>query len=138
MRNFKELRVWQAAHELTLAVYRATSRFPREELYGLISQMRRASVSIGANLAEGCGRYSGGELNRFVQIARGSASELEYHLLLAHDLEFLVRDEYQALQQSLTSVRKMLMSLQQTLQSAAKAAGAGNGEFSQSLKTKNQ
>jgi len=89
MRNFMDLRVWQEAHVLSLDAYGLTRRFPREELYGLTSQIRRSCVSIEANLAEGCGRRSDGELARFVQIAMGSASELACHLLLARDLSLL-------------------------------------------------
>ncbi len=86
MKDFKELKVWIKAHEMTMGVYQETRSFPKEELYGLTSQIRRAAASVGANIAEGCGRRSDGELTRFLQIARGSASELEYHLLLARDL----------------------------------------------------
>ena len=89
MKDFKELKVWSKAHELTVAIYRLTRTFPRDEIYGLTSQERRSTASIGANIAEGCGRHSDGELARFLQIARGSASETEYHLLLAKDLRFL-------------------------------------------------
>jgi four helix bundle protein len=89
MEDFKNLRVWAKAHELTLSVYQRTRDFPKEEMYGLTSQMRRSAASVGANIAEGCGRRSDGEMRRFLQIARGSASELEYHLLLAKDLRFL-------------------------------------------------
>ncbi len=88
MRNYKALVVWEKAHRLTLSVYRATRAFPSDERFGLSSQMRRASSSIGANLAEGCGRRSDGEMGRFVQIAMGSGAELSYHFLLARDLRF--------------------------------------------------
>ena len=74
MKDFRELQVWQKAHELTLAVYRATASFPREELYGLTAQLRRSSSSIAANLAEGCGRNGDAELARFCSMAMGSAS----------------------------------------------------------------
>jgi len=93
VKGFKDLQVWQKAHELALAVYHATSAFPREELFGLTSQMRRSSASIAANIAEGCGRRSDGEMCRFLQIARGSAAETEYHVLLAQDLHFLREQE---------------------------------------------
>lgn len=89
MRDFRELKVWEKAHCLTLAVYRATTAFPRDEVYGLTSQIRRSCASIPANIAEGCGREGDAELARFLQIAMGSASELEYHLLLTRDLDFL-------------------------------------------------
>ena len=111
MKDFKELRVWQKAHALTLEIYQATRSFPRDEIYGLISQIRRASVSVGANIAEGCGRRSDGELTRFLQIARGSASELEYHLLLARDLKLLANDTYQSFEKQLIEVQRMLTSL---------------------------
>ena len=89
MKDFRNLKVWEKSHQLALAVYKATSTFPRHELYGLTSQIRRACASIPANIAEGCGRSGDAELARFLQIAMGSASELEYHLLLARDLGFL-------------------------------------------------
>ncbi len=87
-REFRELKVWQKAHRLTLEAYQASATFPREELFGLTSQVRRAASSIPANIAEGCGR-GGGDLVRFCELAAGSASELEYHLILAHDLGYL-------------------------------------------------
>jgi len=96
MEDFKKLKVWSKAHKLTLDVYRKTCHFPKNEVYGLTSQMRRAASSISANIAEGCGRRSDAELGRFLQIARGSASESEYHLLLAHDLQFLLRNDFSA------------------------------------------
>jgi four helix bundle protein len=82
MRNYRDLQVWKKAHDLTLELYRVSQRFPREEIYGITGQLRRPAVSIGANLAEGCGRRTSAELARFVRIAMGSASELDYHLLL--------------------------------------------------------
>ena len=108
MRNFMDLRVWQEAHVLTLSVYQLTRRFPREELYGLTSQIRRSSSSIEANLAEGCGRRSDGELARFIQISMGSASELACHLLLARDLSLLCASDYSGLYDRLSRVRRML------------------------------
>lgn len=109
MKNFRDLKVWVMAHQLTL--YRATREFPREELYGLSSQMRRCAASIGANIAEGCGKRGNNELYRYLEIASGSASELEYHLLLAADLSYLHAEEYQKLNRQLISTRKMLTSL---------------------------
>ena len=94
MEDFKKLKVWSKAHELTLWIYQRTRSFPKDEMYGLTSQIRRASASIGANIAEGCGRRSDAEMRRFIQIARGSASELEYHLLLANDLHFVAPDDF--------------------------------------------
>lgn len=86
MKNFRNLTVWQKAHQLTLAIYKATRAFPREELYGLTSQTRRACASIPANIAQGCSRKGDAGLARFSHIAMGSASELEYQVLLTHDL----------------------------------------------------
>ena len=109
MKDFKELKVWHKAHDVTLAVYRASKDFPREEMYGLTSQLRRACVSVGANIAEGCGRRSDGEFVRFLQIARGSSSEVEYHLLLARDLKFLPNSAYENLDEKLREVQRMLL-----------------------------
>ena len=86
MKDFKKQKVWQKSHRLTLDIYKATANFPREELYGLTNQLRRSCASIPANIAEGCGRNSDADFSRFLQIAMGSATELEYHLLLSHDL----------------------------------------------------
>lgn len=94
MKDFHELKVWQKAHQLTLAVYQVTAAFPREELYGLTSQLRRCSSSTPANLAEGCGRDGDAEFARFCSIAMGSASELEYHLLLAKDRKLIQPHEH--------------------------------------------
>jgi four helix bundle protein len=95
MKNFRDLQVWHKAHSLTLAAYQITSVFPRQEMYGLTSQIRRCAASIAANIAEGCGKRGNGELYRFLNIALGSASELEYHFLLAHDLKFISEQSYQ-------------------------------------------
>ncbi|MDY7006605.1 MAG: four helix bundle protein [Cyanobacteriota bacterium] len=110
MRDFKELKVWVKAHHLTLAVYQATSTFPATELYGLTSQTRRSCASIPANIAEGCGRSGDAELRRFLQIAMGSASELEYHLLLARDLNLIKASEYESLVENVIEVKRMLAS----------------------------
>jgi four helix bundle protein len=115
MEDFKDLRVWAKAHELTLAVYQKTRAFPREEMYGLTSQLRRASASVAANIAEGCGRRSDAELRRFVQIARGSANEVEYHLLLAKDLDFLTTEEHEDLEARVLEIQRMLAGLVQSL-----------------------
>ena len=108
MIDFHRLKVWAKAHELTLEIYRASSRFPKEETYGLTNQMRRAALSIPSNLAEGCGRNTQAELAQFSQVAMGSASELEYQLLLAHDLHYLDESLYQDLSAKLTEVKRML------------------------------
>ena len=111
MQGFRNLKVWEKAHVLTLDIYRASKPFPRDEMYGLTSQMRRASASIGANIAEGSCRRGDCEFGRFLQIAMGSASELEYHLLLAHDLELLKSLDYQRLSEEVVEVKRMLASL---------------------------
>lgn len=125
MKDFKELKVWHKAHALALGVYKATKDFPREEMYGLTSQIRRAAVSISANIAEGCGRRSDGEFVRFLQIARGSASEMECHLLLARDLQFLSDHAYQDLDGKLTEVQRMLTSLVISVEEKMKSTAAG-------------
>lgn len=115
MKDFRQLKVWEKAHQLALAVYKVTKSFPKEELYGLTSQIRRASMSIPTNIAEGCGRQTDAEFARFLQIAMGSASETEYQLLLARDLEFLPNEQYQNLHNDVTEVKRMLTSFMQTL-----------------------
>ena len=116
MKDFKELKVWHKAYALSLAIYEASRAFPREEIYGLTSQLRRSAISIGANIAEGCGRRSDGELVRFLQIARGSSSEVEHHLLLARDLKFLPTDAHRDLEKQLQEVQRMLTSLVNAIQ----------------------
>ena len=111
MRDFHKLRVWNHAHLATLDVYRATKTFPKDELYGLTAQMRRAATSICANLAEGCGRRGGAEFARFLDIALGSASELEYHLLLSVDLKLLDGSAYARLNSAVVQVKRMLAGL---------------------------
>jgi len=115
VKDFHELKVWQKAHQLTLAVYRITAAFPREELYGLTSQLRRCSASIPANLAEGCGRNGDAEFARFCSIAMGSASELEYHLLLAKDLKLIKPKDHADLILRATELKRMLTGLLQKL-----------------------
>jgi four helix bundle protein len=110
VKDFRKQKAWEKSHQLTLAIYKASEDFPREELYGLTSQIRRASSSIPANIAEGCGKNGEAELARFFQMARGSASELEYHLLLARDLDFLPVSEYERLTKELGEMQRMLAS----------------------------
>ena len=111
MRDFRQIRVWVKAHKLTLEIYRITVSFPKEELYGLTSQLRRASASIAANIAEGFGRGGNAELARFLQMSVGSAYEVEYHALLARDLHFLVPSAYESLQGQIIEVKQMLAGL---------------------------
>jgi four helix bundle protein len=113
MQGFRNLRVWEKSHRLTLDIYAFSKAFPREEMFGLTSQMRRASASIGMNIAEGCCRKGDVEMGRFLQIAMGSASELEYQLLLAHDLDYLRNSAYEQLAVQVVDVKRMLSSLMQ-------------------------
>ena len=113
LKDFKELDVWRKAHEATLSLYQLTQQFPREELFGLTSQIRRAASSIGGNLAEGCGRRSDGEFVRFLNIARGSAVELEYHLLLARDVQLLSVGAFATFERQLDEIQRMLTTLAQ-------------------------
>ena len=111
MQSFRKLQVWEKSHDLTLRIYKLTSEFPREEIYGLTSQIRRACASIPTNIAEGCGRESSADFARFLQIAIGSASETEYLILLAHDLEYLTADQHAELMDTTIRVKKMLTAL---------------------------
>jgi four helix bundle protein len=111
VQDFHTLKVWEKAHQLTLDVYRVTVAFPKEEMNGLTSQIRRASSSIAANIAEGCGRGGKAEFRQFLQIAMGSASELEYHLLLARDLYYLNAADYECLTGNAIEIKKMLAAL---------------------------
>jgi four helix bundle protein len=129
MQNFKDLHVWQKAHDLTLSTYKATATFPTQELYSLTSQMRRSCSSIPSNIAEGCGRGGAKELGRFLQIARGSASELEYQLLLARDLGFLNAPILEVLSIQLEEVQKMLASLRDKVTYVSPAARGGTSKL---------
>lgn len=120
MGDYRSLKAWQSAHQLALAVYRSTACYPREEVYGLTSQSRRAATSIAANLAEGVGRNSQRELARFAHISLGSVNELDYHLLLARDLEYLSTEQHAELQEQVDHLRRMLSNFIRSVQ-------AGNG-----------
>ena len=111
MKSYKELDAWKKSMELVKNVYLLIKLFPKEELYALTSQLKRAASSVAANIAEGCGRGSDADFSRFLLIAMGSASELEYHLLLARDLKFLSETDYQKLDTAATEVKRMLASL---------------------------
>jgi four helix bundle protein len=122
MRDFREIKVWEKAHAFTLRLYEVTRSFPKEEMYGLTSQIRRAAASIGANIAEGCVKNTDPDFARYLQNALGSASELEYHLLLAKDLGFFASSQYVELDESAKELKKMLTSFITKLRS--RAAGA--------------
>jgi four helix bundle protein len=108
VKDFRQLKVCQRAHQLTLEIYRTTASFPRSEAYALTPQIRRAAVSIPSNLAERCGRNGDAELARFCNIASGSASELEYQILLARDLKLIKPEDYEKLAQQTTEIKRML------------------------------
>jgi four helix bundle protein len=117
MQDFRNLKVWQKAHALTLAVYRETRNFPADEKFGIVSQLRRSCASIAANLAEGCARGGDIDFARFVNVAAASASETDYHLLLARDLHYLDELIYQQLFDQISEVKRMLNSFERTLRS---------------------
>ena len=108
MKDFRKLQVWEKAHQLALTIYHVTASFPRDETYGLTSQIRRAASSIPSNIAEGCGRDGDAELSRFCLMARGSASELEYQILLAQDLKIIDPKQYERLTQQTVEIKRML------------------------------
>lgn len=110
MRDFKGLEVWRRSHILTLKIYELTRRFPKEELFGLTSQLRRATSSIPTNIAEGAGRGSDKDFARFIQIAIGSNSEVEYQLILTKDLGYIQQVDYDLLCNEVVEIRKMLIS----------------------------
>jgi four helix bundle protein len=111
MQNFRDLKVWQKAHETVLAIYRASANFQTDERFGLTSQLRRAAVSLPANIAEGTLRPSDADFARFLHIALGSAGEVDYYLLLARDLKFIDPDTHSILDSSLQEVKRMLAAL---------------------------
>jgi four helix bundle protein len=115
MRDFHDLKVWARAHQLVLAIYKASAGFPQSEIYALTIQLRRASISIASNIAEGCGRKTETDFARFLQIAMGSASEVQYDLLLARDLGFVPDGEFQQLESEVTEIKRMLTALIQKL-----------------------
>ncbi len=111
MQNYKELKVWMKAHLFTLKIYEASKHFPKEELYGLTNQLRRAASSIGANIAEGCGKNSQNEFAHFLNTALGSANEVEYFLILSKDLKYLDEEKFLELSESINEIKGMLISL---------------------------
>jgi four helix bundle protein len=115
MKDFRKLKVWERAHQLVLTVYQRTASFPRDETYGLTAQIRRSAASIPSNIAEGCGRDGDAELARFCLIARGSATELEYQILLAYDLNLIPSEHYEELTLQITEIKRMLTVLVQKL-----------------------
>jgi four helix bundle protein len=126
MQDFRNLKVWQKAHNLTLAVYKATAEFPKYETFGLRSQVRRATAAIPNNLAEGCGRGTPGDFRRFVQIAMGSAWEVDYLLLLCRDLNYLAVEVYTSLSNDTFEVKRMLSGPYNALTTGDEQSGTEN------------
>ena len=119
MQNYKELKVWDKAHELTLIIYKRSITFPKEEVYGLTSQLRRSSSSIPANIAEGCGKNSQLEFAHFLNIALGSANETEYYLILSKDLNYLNTEDFETLSKLINEIKAMLINLISKVRSSA-------------------
>lgn len=111
MQDFRKLLVWQKSHAMALSIYRVTTPFPDPERYGLTSQMRRVAFSIPSNIAEGCGRAGRTELKQYLHISLGSASELDYFLLLARDLQFLTPRQHDVLEAKINEIKLMLAGL---------------------------
>ncbi|CAN5417445.1 hypothetical protein BH10ACI1_BH10ACI1_09450 [soil metagenome] len=119
MRDFRQLRVWEEAHQLTLEVYKTTKVFPKEELFALTNQLRRASASIGSNIAEGCGRGSNKDYANFLQIALGSAYEVDYQILLAKDLAYISEETHKIISGKIESLKRQLASLLQKVRNSS-------------------
>ena len=115
MRDFKKYDIWKLSHVFTLKIYELTKSFPKDETYGLISQIRRASSSIPTNISEGCGRSSDKEFNRFLTIALGSASEVEYLILLSKDLKYIDDALFNSLNEEINIIKKKIYTLKQKL-----------------------
>jgi four helix bundle protein len=118
MRDFRKYNVWKLGHEIVLAIYQVTQNFPIHEIYGITNQLRRASVSIPTNISEGCGRNSDAEFSRFIHIALGSASEVEYLIQLSLDLKYLKENSYQELNDKINLIKKKLYHLNKSLQTS--------------------
>ena len=115
MWDFHNYKLWDKGHQFALSIYKKTKTFPKDELFGITSQIRRAATSIPFNIAEGCGRRSDSEFAHFLNIAAGSASEVEEELLLSYDLEFLDKASYQQLNKEINDIKAMLNKLIETL-----------------------
>jgi four helix bundle protein len=120
MKDFRDLNVWKKAHGLALEVYKSTANFPKEEVYGITSQLRRAALSIPTNIAEGCGRFTDADFAKFLQIAFGSASELEYLIIFSKELNYIDQGIYNKLVSDVIEIKKMLTSFLQKLRSDSK------------------
>ena len=115
MRDFKKYDIWVLSHQFTLKIYELTKSFPNNEIYGVVSQIRRASSSVPTNISEGCGRESDSEFNRFLTIALGSASEVEYLLILSKDLDYVDNESFEKLVEEINTIKRKIYSLKQKL-----------------------
>lgn len=111
MRDYKKYSVWELGHNITIEIYELTKLFPKEEIYSLTSQMRRAAYSIPSNIAEGCGRESDQEFKRYLVIARGSATELEYFLILVKDLKLIKESDFEKMFDIVNKTKRSLTNL---------------------------
>jgi four helix bundle protein len=111
MQNYKDLFVWKKSHQLVLSVYKVSRVFPKEELYNLTSQIRRAALSTPTNISEGCGKFTQLDFAKYLQNALGSTQEVEYLNFLSFELEYISKEEYQKLDQDINEVKAMLISL---------------------------
>jgi len=116
LKNYKELKVWKKSYELCLEVYRITAKFPKEERYGLTSQIRRSVVSIPSNIAEGYGRKTTSDYVRMLYISYGSVCELETQILLAGDLDLIENDELGTIKEDIAEIERMLKALIKSLE----------------------
>jgi four helix bundle protein len=119
MRDFRQLKIWEKSHSLTLRIYQITQGFPKEELFALTNQMRRSSSSIPTNIAEGCGRGGNKEYAYFLQIAVGSSYELDYQVLLAKDLKYIDNSIYAELNDEISSLQRQIVALLQKVRASS-------------------
>ncbi|MBB6003228.1 four helix bundle protein [Arcicella rosea] len=115
MQNYKDLKVWQKSHLKVLKVYQLTNNFPKNEIYGLVSQYRRSAVSVSANLVEGCGKFTSNDIANFFQVALGSLHETEYYNLLSRDLAYISEHDYKLMDEQLREIKAMLIALIKTV-----------------------
>lgn len=115
MRDYRKYEIWKKSHQLALDVYRVTKSFPKEEMYGITSQLRRCSLSIPTNIVEGSGRNSQKEFAHFINIASGSAAETEYLIRFSFDVKYLNENDFNKINEELTSIRKMLNAFHQKI-----------------------
>lgn len=111
MQNYKDLQVWKKSHELTLEIYKITKGFPKEKIFGLVSQLRRSGSSIPTNIAEGSGRFTQKDFANFLQISLGSSQETEYLILLSKELNYISEADFIILNKSIGEIKAMLISL---------------------------